>query len=241
MNFILSIFFSHLKAKHLLILLLFFNLKIYGATPTTVKILKANAYKDNTSLLVYKEIHTLNFLQNNIHTSKTEYYNQKNDNFAEMISDYSQNTKVPTYIFKDFRTDYTEGIKVIGKKYFMFRKIKNSQEEIKEIQLKESYFAGQAWHYYIIKNLNKVDFNNFTMKLILPGRLDVYSFQFKKTSHEKNILKIKLEFKSWFLRLFASHFNLSYDTENKKILSFNGISNIQDNNGKTQNVTIIYE
>ena len=93
-------------------------------------------------------------------------YNEKNDNFAEMISDYSQNTKVPTYIFKDFRTDYKEGIRVKGKKYFMFRKTKDSQEEIKEIQLKESYFAGQAWHYYIIKNLNEVDFNNFTIKIL---------------------------------------------------------------------------
>ncbi len=79
------------------------------------------------------------------------------------------------------------------------------------------------------------------MKLIFPSKLDYYSFRIRPLESEDTILLLRLEFDSWFIRLFAPHLDITYNKSTKKIVQYYGPSNILDESGEIQNVHIFYD
>jgi hypothetical protein len=79
------------------------------------------------------------------------------------------------------------------------------------------------------------------MKLIFPSKLDYYSFRIRPLDTTENILRLRLEFDSWIIRLFAPHLDITYDKKKRKIVEYFGPSNILTDKGEIQNVYIFYE
>ena len=79
------------------------------------------------------------------------------------------------------------------------------------------------------------------MKLIFPSRLDYYSFRIRPMASTESMLKLRLEFDSWIIRLFAPHLSIAYDKKKRKIVEYFGPSNILTDKGEIQNVYIFYE
>ena len=50
-----------------------------------------------------------------------------------------------------------------------------------------------------------------------------------------------LKLANWFLGVFAPELQLTYDKKNKKLLQYQGVSNIKDDSGSNQDVTIRYQ
>jgi hypothetical protein len=74
----------------------------------------------------------------------------------------------------------------------------------------------------------------------LPSRLDQYEFRIRKRKVDGDTLYIRLEIDNWLLRLFAPHVDVEYDQENRRLLRYEGISNLEAASGKHKKVTITY-
>lgn len=191
---------------------------------------------------IYTEKHTATFRGKKLQSSTNDYFDLSGNKIAELNSDYSKSILMPTYVFRDLRNGAEEGFRFSKGKYVIFRKKPGEEEEVYPLEETEKVFSCQGWHYHLINNLDLVQSNDLQMKLIFPSKLDYYSFRARSLEpSDSNILKIRLEFKSWFIRLFAPHLDITYDKSKKKIINYYGPSNILDDSGEVQNVYIFYE
>lgn len=206
------------------------------------EIIIAKAYKDKEKKKpVYTERHTAIYKNGKLQTSMNDYFDLKGKKIAELNSDYSKSLMMPTYLFRNLRTGTKEGLLWEGGKYMIFRQEKGKSEEYKPLDNVENIFSCQGWHYYLIANLNQLNKSPIKMKLIFPSKLDYYSFRIRPLETAENILKLRLEFDSWFIRLFAPHLDITYDKNQKKIVEYYGPSNILNDKGEIQNIYIYYE
>lgn len=202
----------------------------------------AKAYIDKEKKKpVYTEKHTPFYKNGKLQTSTNDYFDLKGKKIAELNSDYTRNLMMPTYLFRDLRTGTKEGLRWDGVKYLIFRQKKEKSEEYKLLDSVENIFSCQGWHYYLIANLDQLKTSSIKMKLIFPSKLDYYSFRVRPLETTKDILKLRLEFDSWFIRLFAPHLDITYDKNKRKIIAYYGPSNILNDKGEIQNVYIYYE
>jgi len=202
----------------------------------------AKAYLDKEKRMpVYTEIHTAFYKNGKLQTSHNDYLDLSGKKIAELNSDYSKSLMMPTYVFRDLGTGSEEGLRWKGGKYLIFRQKKGEPEEVKFLDNVENIFSCQGWHYYLIANLHQLKKNPIKMKLIFPSKLDYYSFRIYPLETKEDMLKLRLEFDSWFIRLFAPHLDITYDKNKKKIVAYYGPSNILNDKGETQNVYIYYE
>jgi len=202
----------------------------------------AKAYLDKEKKKpVYTERHTAFYKNGKLQTSHNDYFDLSGKKIAELNSDYSKSLMMPTYVFQDFRTGIEEGLRYKAGKYLIFRKKKGKPEEVKPLDSVENIFSCQGWHYYLITNLHQLKKNSIKMNLIFPSRLDYYSFRIRPLDTTEAMLKLRLEFDSWIIRLFTPHLDITYDKKKRKIVQYFGPSNILTDGGEIQNVYIVYE
>lgn len=191
---------------------------------------------------IYTEEHIATFKKGKLERSENYYFDLSGKKIAELTSDYSKSLLMPTYLFRDLRTGSEEGLRWDNGRYFIFRKKAKEEEEVHLLEDVEQVFSCQGWHYYLVTNLEDLQKEPLQMKLIFPSKLDYYSFRARSLEASKgSLLKIRLEFDNWFLRIFTPHLDITYDKETKKIVQYYGASNILDQKGNIQNVYIFYE
>lgn len=202
----------------------------------------AKAYLDAEKRMpVYSEIHTAFYKNGTLQITHNDYIDLDGNKIAELNSDYSRSLMMPTYVFRDFRTGSEEGLRWENGNYLIFRKQKGKPEEVQKLDRIENIFSCQGWHYYLIANLDELKKKALKMKLIFPSRLDYYSFRIRPLDSTQSILKLRLEFDSWIIRLFMPHLDITYDKKKRKIVQYFGPSNILDDTGEIQNVYIFYQ
>jgi hypothetical protein len=153
----------------------------------------------------------------------------------------------PKFELKDFRTGYIEGSEVLSNNEVKVytRKDKESELEQKVLSPEEPFVIDGGLTYFFIKNWNRL-MNNETVEFnfIAPARLDYFRFRVSKNSiinlGARRGLQLKLEINSFILRAFVDPVYITYDLETKKILSYKGISNINNEQGKSYSVQIDY-
>ena len=190
---------------------------------------------------VYQELHTIFKKDNNtLVYSKTRYLDNQGVEIANLVSDYSNNTHVPNYTFMDLRRNYQEGVKCSGSNCSMFRKESGANFESIEFTIRDHLFAGQGWHHYLSKNINRLKNQSTPLELVLPGRLDVFRLKLEQLSATDKEVIFKLQFENWLISLFTPVLFLNYDPKSLKILQYEGPSNIKNEKEESQQVNIIY-
>lgn len=206
------------------------------------KTMTAKAYKSTQKkTMVYTEIHKAIYKGGKIFKSENKYFDISGKLFAELVSDYTINQYLPTYWFKDLRTNYKEGLRYSNGKYIIFNQNPGNPEETEILENTEHLFSGQGWHYYLSSNIRNLEKKPLNMRLLFPSRLDDYEFRIRITEQNSETVSLRLEFSSWIIRMFAPHLDLLYQKNSGKLLSFYGPSNIADREGNTQNVYIEYD
>jgi hypothetical protein len=150
--------------------------------------------------------------------------------------------RVCSYDFRDLRDEYEDGVRVEGDRLRLFR-TKNPQAETETayLPLTENQIIGQGFHHFIVNNLEAIASGEvFHVKLVMPAKLDQYSFRIRKNKLDKDILYVRLEIDNWLLRFFAPHVDAEYDMGTKRLLRYKGISNISDESGALIKVVITY-
>lgn len=202
--------------------------------------------RDKKEQVVYIEKHRADFLAKKIQKARTEYVRQDGQLIAVIESDFKENVTVPNYVFKDERNGSSHGITMDGDKYVVWNQEKGKDKEqkiyLKSDFDKEDLVVGcQGLHYYLLDNLSVLrDKKKLSVKYIIPGRLDFFSFTLKIKNEDEEFIHLRLSINSIFLKLFASDLDIKYRKSDLRLIEYSGPSNLLDDSGGTQNVKIKY-
>lgn len=220
---------------------------VTGSTNYVKRNYSGSAFDLNNGKFLYKEYHEERYSEKKISESITDYRNQQNILLSRRVMIFKDDLTKPKFELKDFRSGYIEGSEVLSNNEVKVytRKNKDSELEEKVLTPEEPFVIDGGLTYFFIKNWNRL-MNNETVEFnfIAPAKLDYFRFRVSKNSiiniGGRRGLQLKLEINSFILRPFVDPIYITYDLETQKILNYKGISNVNNDQGKSYYVQIDY-
>lgn len=208
---------------------------------------KGVAYNKKNEI-IYIENHQVTFSDDtNVKEAVTTYLNTKGKKIAEISSDFKKSLSAPVYTFKDFRHKSGHGIAYVDNKLQLIKYKKNGRKKTKFITKKFSpdslIVGGQGMHYYLRQNFNSLkNKKNVPVKFLTPGNLDYYNFKLNYTGiNKEGYITLEIKISNLILRIFAPSLYLQYDPKTKRLIQYEGLSNLADDNDDIQSVKIKYK
>lgn len=160
--------------------------------------------------------------------------------------DYSKSKTHPDFRQEDLRDGYLEGATTVGGVTEMvFRKNRRKSIEIKKIRIPEPVVIDGGFtnfvklHWKDLENGETISFN-----FAVPSQLDYFAFKMSKaretTFNGKRAVIYKMELDHPILRALVSPIVLTYNMSSRRLMKYEGISNINDKKGKSYQVRIVY-
>jgi hypothetical protein len=206
--------------------------------------------KDLDGRLVYREVHEVTYdsapPSGRVQVARTRYLNPDGSIRAELDSEFTGPSFLPSYTFKDHKLGVLEGVKLESdsEKLEVFH-----QQKRKKIAFKPDWVSGQGFHYFSRASLEKIAAGEKRLlEFLIPSRLENFSFRIRKGEAgterrrpDQREIDVVLEVQNWLLRIFAPKITATYDMDSRRLLRYLGPSNIQTEKGDVQTVRIEYQ
>lgn len=198
---------------------------------------------------VYKEVHQITNDENGHNKQiQTSYQRQDGTIFAKIKSTFLKNEFVPDVEFDDFRFQRKETLTFDSEKNIIVLKktIKSASGPDKftenTLKLEKNMVAGQGFNNFIKANFKKLlNEESFLVPFVVLNKLDFFRFDLNRKSEEKGITTFSLKIHSYLLGAFVNEIQIGYNTQTQQIMTFQGLSNIQNDKDEPQEVLIKYE
>lgn len=165
--------------------------------------------------------------------------------FARLESDFSKNPFVPDMFYEDKRNRYRVDAKVDGDKVVLMKtETKRGQKRTRkrEINIKSNLMMSQGYHNFIVQNMDTFKpGQEIPIIFLAANRMEAFDFKVTYQGPESkgsNRVKFKLEIDNWFIGMFAPELKVTYDKKTKRILAFDGVTNVLDEDGEVQDLVI---
>jgi len=193
--------------------------------------------------LFYREQHQEFYDGERLAKAQTVYVDSGGKKIGELASVYSGVPGLPQYRYQDLRSGYEDGVEIRSDTVVVFRKPSASKpREDVEIAISPQLVSGQGFNHLVRNSLEElISAGPLHVKLILPTRLDYFQFRARFREATDQFVKVRFEIDNWILRLFASHLDLVYEKKTKRLIRYEGISNIEDSTGRHPFVMITYQ
>jgi hypothetical protein len=155
---------------------------------------------------------------------------------------FENNALKPNFRLDDLRNGYSEGAELIGSKIKVFTG-GTAEEPYKEklLMVPEPAVVDAGFNYFIEQNWDSLMKGNvLSFNFVAPSQLDYFKFRVYKAREtpyqQQQAVVLKMDIDNFFLRIFVDAIQLTYDKTTKKLVVYNGISNIYDDKGKSHKV-----
>lgn len=195
--------------------------------------------------LVYTEKHQANLNPEGFYEFlKTDYVDSKDVLFAQITSDFKKNKFIPDSEFFDYRNSkkVVTLLNETGKTLLISENLKSKTKNAK-LELMANSVLSQGFHNYILANFELIKNNKQEIYFIVTEKNDQYRFTIspvKKTEIEDDKLIIEIRPSTFFLKSLLPPLKLIYEIKTKRLLSFQGLTNIEDPDGDSYNAIIEY-
>ena len=193
--------------------------------------------------VVYLERHTVVYDDQTLIKSLTEYQDAKGKPIGSLRSDFTHSLAAPEYIFRDGRQQSLQGQRWSEKKLEVFSQERQRAKVIKKdlTPSSEVMIGGEGLIYYIGAHLQElIGSDGMDFKFVIPGRLSAYDFLIRPLEHNTTEAAFEVKMKSWLLSLFGPRLKLIYDLQKKRLISFEGLSNLRNADGSMMSVDVQY-
>jgi hypothetical protein len=194
----------------------------------------AEAYDLYSAKFLYTENHTQVWNQGKHISSELIYKDRENHVFAKKQVDYSSNPMIPDFSLEDYRTGYYESLKKSDKVALLkFRPNQKTALKDSTVPLKPISVAEGGFHYFIQSHFEtlmqgKAQHADF----IIPNALGNFKcFVIKVKESEINsrpVVTFRMTLSNWFYRIFVDDIHVTYDVQSRRLIYYEGISNIED-------------
>lgn len=205
-----------------------------------------SAFEAGGSKALYIENHEEIYKQGKHVETITNYKDLKGNSIAYRTLIFEKSQLSPNYDFEDKRTGYKEGAVLQGNKLKIYKKEKSGATiQEKTIKAPASVVIDGGFNYYLKENFEAVKKGkNLSFYFTVPSRLDYYKFRIRKAKElqlqGKAAMMVYLEPDNFVLRALIDPIIIYYDMETKRIVSYEGISNINSGNGDNYIVKLVY-
>ena len=166
---------------------------------------------------------------------------------ARRTVDFSKNPFVPDFELVDERDGYTEGASLQGDSLRVYLQ-KNSESPLEDVmlQIPDPAVVDAGFNNYVQAQWDAIaagekQYFNFAA----PFAKDYYGFRVYKedevVENDRRMMIVHLDIDNFIIRLFLDPIVLKYDMEARRLVSYEGISNINNDEGKSYVVRITYD
>jgi hypothetical protein len=221
-------------------------LGLQGLFALETKKFNGEAFDLKTGKRLYYDHHE-EFYENGKHIYSIIQYKDVNGKvFAKKRIVFQKNGPRADFKLEDFRDGYIEGAEVNGDQIkFIYRK--NGKEDIKEAVITApnnavldggfDFFVRENWDFILAGNKK-------LLNICAPSQQDCFKFIVYKTGEGKrkdtDVIYMTVELNNPILAVFVKPILLVYAKDTKKLLQYDGISNINNEDGKSHVVRITY-
>ena len=141
---------------------------------------------------------------------------------------------------------FRSGVEVKEEGYLLWKQAKGKAREEKLIRKSEFrpgdlVVSGQGLFFYLRNHLEKFPRNEkISVKLLIPGRLDFFSFDLGIEEETSSTITFKMRVGSLLLRIFTPSLHFKFEKSAKNLVQYIGPSNLVDESGDLQTVEILY-
>jgi len=224
---ILSLFLSQVQAKG------------------SVKGFYAIAYDMKTNKYLYTAYHR-DYFENNRIVRRSTLYKNKKGKIGHRYVNFNNSKIAPNFSFKDIRRGYEQGVIIKKDNVLLYSKESKSAKKKKSfVKLKDNLVVDEGFDFFVMKNWSiLMSGQKIIFKYAVPSQRDYYTFNIQKvgfmTIKGKKCLKIKLSVNSMVLKMFVDNIIVSYALDDKRPMSYHGISNISNLEGKSYKVNLYF-
>jgi hypothetical protein len=205
-----------------------------------------NAYDLKSGELYYTEEHQ-EIWEDDTHSATIILYkNPEGKTIAKKELDFKTGHLTPSFIQTDFRDGYMEGVEVSEHSVkVLYRKSSKHDLETVALEVPPPVVVDGGFNYFVKQNWPALlEGKTLPFNFVVPAEQDYYSFQLSKIKEVEykgvRAAFFKMELKNFILRQLVPPIMLTYNVETKRLLKYEGISNINNAKGKSYFVKIIY-
>ena len=229
------------------LLIILFLCALQGLFAIETKKFNGEAFDLKTGKRLYYDNHE-EFWENGKHIYSIIQYKDTNGKvFAKKRIVVQKSATRADFKLEDFRDGYIEGAEVTGNQIkFVYRK--NEKEDVKEavITAPNNAVLDGGFDYFVLENWDFIlAGNKKILNLCAPSQQDCFKFVVFKTGETKrkglDVVNMKVELNNPILAAFVKPILLVYAKDTKKLLQYDGISNINNEDGKSHVVRITYD
>lgn len=192
--------------------------------------------------LIYTEKHHAEMDKEGFYlTLSTSYFDKNNTLFAKVTSDFRKNKTVPDSVFEDFRfkTKETVFFEAATKK-LIIQTDKAGKSRKQELDLFPNSILSQGFHNAILEQFDVLKDQKKEVYFIVPSKNDQYRFMIEKEKIENGQMTLVISPSHFILKRLLSPIRLTYEVSSKKLLIFQGLTNIDNSKGDSQYAIIEY-
>ncbi|MDA0337672.1 MAG: hypothetical protein O2782_21105 [bacterium] len=202
---------------------------------------QARVFEQTSGVLLYVEHHHEDFCAGVQRHSQVIYVGPDGDTLATKTLDFSRIQ--PDVVLDDRRTGYREGAVVRGDSIDMFRRFESGAEELRASIRPERLAAinvgvDHAVRVYwdLLEAGSQVEFD-----FAVPERLRCFHFRLRRLDESGQQLRLRIEPANWWLRWVVSRIDLTYDVTRRRLLWYEGITDMRDERGRRYRARIEFD
>lgn len=202
---------------------------------------RGDAYDLSSGEFVYSENHS-EYRRAGVHIySRVSYRDRGGKEFANKLITFQSNKLQPTYELRDVRDGYVEGIRREGGQTVYYARRKADQPlQSKAVVTPQPAVFDAGFDYFVRENFERIcSGKNAAFHFAVPVELDY--FRFRVSMQERgDICRMNLELDNFVLRQLVKPIKLWYDTKDRRLRKYEGISNINGPDGKSLKVRVVF-
>ena len=200
------------------------------------------AYERGNSKPVYSEEFTDHFVNNRYTETVTHYFDPNKKLIARRTLDFSRSLFAPDFRTEDLRTGSMEGAELKNEKVrLFFRKDKNSPLKEKTIDVPQPVVIDGGFNQFIKARWVELEQGEtIVFNFTVPAHLDFYRLKATRVSDPTHELIIRIEPDHLLVRWMAEPILVNYNRFTKRIVSYEGKSNIANEYGRNAFIKLIY-
>lgn len=205
----------------------------------TLKYQEATASDPDSGALLYREQHLLEHEQGELRRRLVVYRCSDGTAFARKQVDYGDSALAPSFEFVDARLGYGEGLRRDpGGDELWVRPGPSDAERSAPVAAGAAFVADAGFDEFIRSRWQSLlEGEPVPLQFAVPSRLDAYDFTVRRrgagevAGEPAEFFRLRL---GGLLGWLAPHIDVAYGRESRRLLRFEGLSNLRDDQGEEQ-------
>ena len=204
------------------------------------------AYDMSTGVLLYESRHVETLAGGKVVADRVRYLDAEGRTFGNKQVDFRGHPYAPQFSLSNERTGHLEALLRVEAEGIEVRFRERAEQELRQTRLSApaNAVADAGFDRLIEAHWDELQAGEHLVRqFLIPSRLEFMDFRIRRDDNDADAdsVRFALEIDSALLRLIAPSIAVIYDRERRRIIRYEGPSNLRDDNGDNHHVRVEFE